>query len=118
MISALPYAKSSNLLPGVLRPPGEGGARPRRAGTPLPPGYTYAKVPGHGKLLVRKEPEATVITEALEWFARGRFPSQVDVQRFLQEKGFNHWETGKMAYLEQVKRLLTREVYTGYVSYL
>src|SRR5262249_41038735 len=34
-----------------------------------PPGYVYAKVPGHGKLLVPKEPEASVIREALEGFA-------------------------------------------------
>src|SRR5439155_23237023 len=80
-----------------------------------PPGYTYAKVPGHGKLLVRKEPEASIIQEALEGFANGRFPGQVDVRHFLQSKGFSHWGTGKMTYLEQVKRLLTREVYTGYV---
>lgn len=82
-----------------------------------PPGYTFGKVAGHGKLLVRKEPEASVIQEALEGFASGRFPTQVDVQQFLQEKGFNHWGRGKMAYLEQVKRLLTREVYTGFISY-
>lgn len=82
-----------------------------------PPGYTYAKVPGHGKLLVRKEPEASIIAEALTGFATGRFLNQVDVQRFLQAKGFNHWGRGKMAYLEQVKRLLTREVYTGFISY-
>src|SRR5947209_2470213 len=82
-----------------------------------PPGYTYAKVPGHGKLLVRKEPEASIIREALEGFASGRFPSQVDVQRFLQSKGFNPRAYGKVTYLEQVKRLLTREVYTGFVSY-
>src|SRR6202011_6306836 len=55
--------------------------------------------------------------EGLEGFATGRFPSQVDVQQFLQSKGFNHWGTGKMAYLEQVKRLLTREVYAGYIYY-
>lgn len=82
-----------------------------------PPGYTFAKVPGHGKLIVPKEPAASIIREAMEGFASGRFPSQIDVRRFLQEKGFNHWGTGKMTYLEQVKRLLTREVYTGYICY-
>lgn len=82
-----------------------------------PPGYAFAKVPGHGKLLVPKEPEAGVIREALEGFASGRFATQVDVRRFLQSKGFNHWGVGKMTYLEQVKRLLTREVYTGFISY-
>lgn len=82
-----------------------------------PPGYTYAKMAGHGKLLIRKEPEASIIREALQGFASGRFSTQVDVQQFLQAKSFNHWGRGKMAYLEQVKRLLTREVYTGHISY-
>jgi site-specific DNA recombinase len=84
-----------------------------------PPGYTFAKVAGHGKLLVPKEPEATIIREALEGFASGRFPTQVDVQRFLQAKGFKPpRERGRpVTYLEQVKRLLTREVYTGCISY-
>src|SRR5207302_10988965 len=31
--------------------------------------------------------------------------------------GFHHAGRGKVAYLEQVKRLLTREVYTGYICY-
>src|SRR5439155_20173068 len=68
-----------------------------------PPGYAFAKVPGHGKLIVPKEPEAGIIREALEGFAGGRFPNQVDVQRFLRGKGFNHWGRGAGAYLEQVK---------------
>ena len=85
-----------------------------------PPGYTFAKIPGHGKLIVPKEPEAGIIREALEGFASGRFPSQVDVQAFLQTKGFQpRRERGRsVTYLEQVKRLLTRELYTGFISYL
>src|SRR5207248_360248 len=47
-----------------------------------PPGYAFARVPGHGKLLVCKEPEASVIREALEGFASGCLPSQVHVQSF------------------------------------
>src|SRR2546421_1191855 len=46
-----------------------------------PPGYAFAKVPGHGKMIVPKEPEAGIIREALEGFASGRFPTQVHVQR-------------------------------------
>jgi len=82
-----------------------------------PPGYAFEKVPGHGKLIVPKEPEAGIIREALEGFASGRFPNQVDVQKFLRSQGFNHWGHGKGAYLEQVKRLLTREVYAGFIHY-
>jgi site-specific DNA recombinase len=51
-----------------------------------PPGYTFAKVAGHGKLLVPKEPEAGIIKEALEGFATRRLADQVDVQHFLQSK--------------------------------
>jgi DNA invertase Pin-like site-specific DNA recombinase len=82
-----------------------------------PPGYTFAKVAGHGKLIIPKEPEAGIIREALEGFASGRLPTQVDVQRFLRSRGFNHWGRGRGAHLEQVKRLLTREVYGGFIHY-
>jgi len=82
-----------------------------------PPGYVYAKVPGHGKLLVPHEPEAGIVREALEGYASGRFPNQIDVQHFLRSKGFTHWGRGPGTYLEQVKRILTREVYTGFLSY-
>ena len=36
-----------------------------------PPGYKVVKVAGHGNLLVRDEPMASVIQEALEGFANG-----------------------------------------------
>ncbi|MEM9354983.1 MAG: recombinase family protein [Pseudomonadota bacterium] len=38
-----------------------------------PPSYRYQKTPGHGNLLVRDEPLASIIQEALEGFASGRF---------------------------------------------
>ena len=82
-----------------------------------PPGYTFAKVAGHGKIIVPKEPEASIIKEAMEGFADGRYATQTDVREFLQSKGFKHWGYGKMTYLEQVKRLLTRVVYAGYIEY-
>jgi site-specific DNA recombinase len=82
-----------------------------------PPGYRFEKVPGHGKLIVPREPEASIIREALEGYASGRMPEQVDVQAFLRKKGFDHWGIGRGAYLEQVKRLLTREVYAGFIHY-
>ena len=61
-----------------------------------PPGYRYEKVDGHGKLLVRNEPLATIIQEALEGFASGRFETQSEVKRFLESqpdfpKDFCRW---------------------------
>ncbi|MEM6758327.1 MAG: recombinase family protein [Pseudomonadota bacterium] len=49
-----------------------------------PMGLRYGKVAGHGKLLVRKEPVASIIQEAMEGFASGRFETQVKVKRFLE----------------------------------
>ncbi len=40
-----------------------------------PLGYRYEKVAGHGKLLVRDEPVASIIQEGLEGYASGRFGS-------------------------------------------
>ena len=51
-----------------------------------PTGYEYRKVSGHGKLLVRDEPVASIIAQALEGFASGRFGLQVEVQRFLENQ--------------------------------
>jgi DNA invertase Pin-like site-specific DNA recombinase len=82
-----------------------------------PPGYTFAKVPGHGKLLVRKEPDATVIREALEGFASGRLASKADVRRFLDARAFKPDARHTSQFREFVQRLLEREVYAGFVSY-
>lgn len=79
-----------------------------------PPGYKQTKHPLHGKLLVPNEPKASIIKEALEGFASGRFQEQVDVQRFLQKKDFCD---GRPVYLETVKRLLERAIYAGYIEY-
>ena len=82
-----------------------------------PPGYSNAKVEGNQKSIVPCEPQASIIKEALEGFACGKFETQLDVLHFLRSKGFDHWKTGRGAYLGQVKLLLTREVYAGYIYY-
>ncbi|MEM9968623.1 MAG: hypothetical protein AAF755_11040 [Pseudomonadota bacterium] len=40
-----------------------------------PKGYTYVKAKGGGKVLERDEPTASLIQEALEGYASGRFAS-------------------------------------------
>jgi len=82
-----------------------------------PPGYKNGKLDDGNKTIIPHEPEASIIREALEGFASNRFATQTDVQTFLESKGFRHWGYGKMTYLDQVKRLLTRDVYSGYISY-
>ena len=51
-----------------------------------PVGYRYERTSGHGKLLVRDEPNASAIQEALEGYASGRFETQVEVKRFLERQ--------------------------------
>lgn len=48
-----------------------------------PVGYRYEKVDSHGRMLVRDEPLASIIAEALEGYALGRFQLQAEVKRFL-----------------------------------
>lgn len=50
------------------------------------PGYRYEKGKGGGKVLVRDEPLASIMTEALESFASGRFESQAEVKRYLESR--------------------------------
>lgn len=82
-----------------------------------PPGYVYETVNDHGRLLVPDEPKASIIKEALEGFANGRFPTQADVQDFLQSKNFKHRGKSTKVHPEQVRRILSRILYTGYISY-
>ncbi len=82
-----------------------------------PIGYEYVKAPGGGKILVRKEPEATIIQNALEGFASGRFQSQSEVKRYLESHPeFPRPKGAKEIKFDRVTRLLTRVVYAGYLQ--
>lgn len=84
---------------------------------PPPPGYRYARVAGHGKLLVRDEPLATIIAEAIEGFATGRFGSQGEVRAYLEtEPAFAGRFPGGQVRYEEVIRILTRPHYAGYLE--
>ena len=71
----------------------------------------------HGKLLVRDEPIASILAEALEGFANGHFSSQVEVKRFLESKP-EFPKSGKSGYVHpsKVKDILQRCVYAGVVE--
>ena len=49
-----------------------------------PIGYTFQKAPEGGKILTPHEPNASIIREALEGYASGRFETAADVTRFLE----------------------------------
>lgn len=82
-----------------------------------PAGYRYERVAGHGKLLVRDEPLASVIAEALEGFASGRFQSQGEVKAFLEaEPAFAAKYPDGFVRYEEVIRLMSRPHYAGYIE--
>lgn len=83
------------------------------------PGYKYQKEAAHGKVLRRDEPKASIIQEALEGFASRRFETKVEIQKFLETKGFSHRAVFKgIVHLEQVTRLLERShFYAGFIEY-
>ena len=82
-----------------------------------PVGYVYEKSASGGKVLVRKEPEASIVQEAMEGYASGRFASQIEVKRFLEnqplfpKKGRNNTITQ-----QSVVDMMKRHLYAGLVD--
>ncbi len=82
-----------------------------------PIGYKYKKFEGRGKVLVRNEPIASIIQEALEGFALGRFDTQVEVKRLLESQPDfpKDLPNGKIRN-QRIKEILTRVTYAGYIE--
>lgn len=82
-----------------------------------PAGYRYEKDRVHGKLLVRDEPVASIIAEALEGYAAGRFASQTEVQRFFESKpDFPKSSASGAVRITKVREILERPTYAGFVE--
>ena len=82
-----------------------------------PLGYKQERVKGQGKVMVRDEPMATVIQEALEGFACGRFQSQTEVRIFLENHpDFMRSRRGNPR-RQIAKDLFTKPLYAGLVEY-
>ena len=84
----------------------------------VPPiGYKYVQSPAGGKELVRDEPYASIVGEALEGYASGRFASQVEVKRFLElQPEFPKDLPGGQIRQFKVVRMLRQKLYAGYVG--
>ncbi len=74
-------------------------------------GYRHEHKAGEGKVLVRDEPDASIIQEALEGFASGRFQTRAEVRRFLETHPSFDRLTNQL-----VQLFLTRPIYAGYVG--
>lgn len=84
---------------------------------PAPIGYRYQKAQGGGKILVKNEPFASIVGEALEGFASGRFQTKAEVKYFLER--FPEYPKGSNATIhnQRIDDLLTRVIYAGYIEY-
>lgn len=81
-----------------------------------PVGYKHEKLEDHkGKVLVRDEPLASIVKEALEAYASGRFQLQAEVKRFLESKSAFPKTNGYVRY-QFVTDILRNPVYAGYVE--
>lgn len=79
-------------------------------------GYRHVSKPGEGRVLVRDEPMASIIQEAMEGYACGRFRSQAEVARFLEtHNAFPKSAGGKVRY-QLANTILTKPLYAGYVE--
>jgi len=78
-----------------------------------PPGLKFVREPGHGKVMRRQEPEASIYAEALEGFASGRFSNQAAIREFLVRK------LGRPLTIQTARNTLDRALlYAGQVEYL
>ncbi len=81
-----------------------------------PIGYKYVAKPGHGKVLVRNEPLASIVAEALEGYASRRFVTKAEVKRFLEQcPEFPRTKKGIVTN-EHVNRILNRVIYAGHIQ--
>jgi site-specific DNA recombinase len=81
-----------------------------------PVGYKFSRVSGRGKMLVRDEPAASAVQEALEGYAWGRFETQADVMRFLQANPLFPKDGTGIVRNQRVNDLLTQCAYAGYIE--
>lgn len=79
-------------------------------------GYKYELIKGHGKMLVRNEPLASIVQQALNGFASGRFETVGEVKRFLEScPDYPRNKDGEV-HFQRVDDLLRRVIYTGYMD--
>ena len=84
--------------------------------SPAPPGYEYKAVEGHGKLLVQVEPLASVVKEALEGYASGRFETQGELKLYLERQpAFPKGKHGGV-HFTRIKKMLESALYAGYIN--
>ena len=83
---------------------------------PPPLGYRFSRVDGHGKMIIRDEPNASIVTEALQGFADGRFQSPMEVLRFMERHPTIPRQASGKVGIQVIVELLRRPLYAGYIT--
>ncbi len=80
-------------------------------------GYKMVSDPAHGKISIPHNPDASVLSAALEGFATGKFVRKVDACRFLVENGF--WKNqAPERYIDKFTVIARDPFYAGYIEYI
>lgn len=85
--------------------------------TKAPIGYRLERVAGHGKLLVRDEPLATIIADALDGYASGRLQTITEVKRFLESQPAYPRNSNNEVHIGRVEEMFDRSVYAGHITH-
>lgn len=81
-----------------------------------PIGYRYVPKANCGKILIRDEPVASIIQEAMEGFASGRFETITELKRFLESyPEYPKNDKSEVPY-GRIEELLARVHYAGYID--
>ena len=90
----------------------KGGLWPYKA----PVGYRFEMTHQHGNMLVRDEPAASILQEAFEGYAAGRFATQAEVKRFLESQpDFPGKLPNGTLRAQRITDLITHPIYAGFV---
>ena len=81
----------------------------------VPAGYKYIREKGRGSLVVPDEPLATIVRDAFEGYATGRFGTQAEIQRYFASfPVFPRNKHGEVT-RQRVKDILINPLYTGHI---
>ncbi len=83
-----------------------------------PRGYKRPGIKGMKSALVRDEPVATIMAEAMQNFASGHLQTQAEVKRFLEaQPAFPKCLPNGTIRIQRIKEMLTRVIYAGFVEH-
>jgi site-specific DNA recombinase len=82
-----------------------------------PIGFKFEQTRGRGKVLVHDEPKASVIKEAFEGYASGRFETPSEIMRFFEaHHDYPKDKNGKVN-LARIMEMLERPIYAGFINH-